>query len=296
MAREGVAPRLVNEREAPEEVREVLAEVRGVFRSTLTPDLFLALAVWPRLLNEAWGQLRPNAATHFFEESADRLRIKAVEDAHSLAERQVPGLSALAGRELPEGWLATLDGFHYLYPKALLAAAALGEALRGEEFGAGPVAKERLAEVPFGPAPGMIDLNPPPEPTPEGRQVLSRFQAALGAPRLPALFLCLARWPRLLADIWDLFSNAQGIEALAGKVDDLHDFARRQAYHLPYGLDLGPPLVLGMGLEPREVAQAVGYFEQLLPLALLLVAALEVALRGHGAARLSPFPVPEARL
>jgi hypothetical protein len=76
-------------------------------------------------------------------------------------------------------------------------------------------------------------------------------------------------------------------------VADLAEFARRQAFHLPYPVALSREEVLRIGYPPAEVAAAVSYFEGLLPQALFLAAALAVLLWGHTASRASPYPVPE---
>jgi hypothetical protein len=293
----GYRPHLAAEEEAEEAVREVYEEARAAFRSTWTPDLFRALGVWPPLLAEAWRQLRPNLLTRFFEESADRLRIKAAEEAAPIAEKELPGAPARSEWRPQEELKRLVGSYHYLYPKALLAAAALGEALRGEEMGMGPVAKEKLAEIPPGAPPEMAQLAPPPEESLEvgARAILGRIRQALAAPHLPAIFCAVARWPHVLQDVWDFLSAARALDAYGPKVAELVQFARRQAHYLPYELDLRPDKVLGMGLRPIEVAAAVGYFERLLAEAVFLAAALEVIFRGHAAARASPFPVPEPR-
>lgn len=295
---EGYAPELIDLEEASAEVRELLQDAARCLRSTWTPDLFLALAVWPRLLSQAWEGLRPNVLTNFFEESADRLRFKAAEDAAAVAAKELPGAP------LPSEWRPgdelrrVVDGYHYIYPKTLLAACALGESLREAHFGVGPLGTDETAEIPPGPPEGMPVLAPPPEHelAPEARGLLSRIRLSLAAPHLPAIFLSLARWPEALADAWDFLSAARALNAYGPKVAELQEFARRQSHHLPYPLALNPEKLLGMGLEPPKVAAAIAYFERLLPEAIFLAAALAVIFRGHLAARGSPFPVPEARL
>jgi hypothetical protein len=291
-------PRLASEEEAPEAVREIYEDIRATLRSTSTPGLFQALGGWPDLLAEAWRQLGPNLRTRFFEESADRLRIKAADDATGIAEKELPGALPPSAWRPPEELKHLVEGFHYLYPKVLLAGAALSEALRGGEFGAGPAARELLSEIPPGAPPGMVGLAPPPAESlaPEARDLLGRARQILRAPVLPSLLPAVARWPEALRDVWDFFSAARSLDAYGPKVAELHSFARRQAYHLPYGLDLRPDKVLAMGLRPAEVAAAVGYFESLLSQAVFLAAALQVIFRGHATARASPFPVPEAGL
>lgn len=294
----GYRPRLVSWEEAPQPVREVLEDVAAALRSTWAPEPFLALAVWPGLLPAAWAELRPNLTTRFFEESADRLRLKATEDAAALSAKGLPGAPTPAEWHPPEELRRQVAGYHYVYPKALLAAAALGETLRGAHFGVGPATTEELAEIPLGAPPGMPPLAPPREEelAPEARALLSRISLALPAPELPAIFSALARWPEALQDVWDFLGAARGLNAYGPKVTELKEFARRQAHHLPYVLALSPEKLIGMGLRPPEVAAAIEYFEAVLPEAVMLSAALQVIFRGHLAARSSPFPVPEPRL
>jgi len=294
---EGWEPRLIEEAQAPPEVRGVLEEAAPVLRSTWTPDLLRALAAWPELLGDAWAQLAPNLRTRFFEESADRVRLKAVEEAAPLVAKRLAGAPA-PGEWQAEGELvAAIDGYHYVYPKVLLAAAALFEALRGAEPGFGPLATEELSEVPLGAPEGMAPLAPPAEDdlSPEARSLLARLRALLEAPVLPEVFATVARWPEALQNLWDLVGAARTLDGYGARVNDLAEFARRQSHYLPYGLDLPPHKLIGMGLRPQVVASALNYFEATLAEAVLLVAALEVIFRGHPAARNSPFPVPELR-
>ncbi|MFH0811060.1 MAG: halocarboxylic acid dehydrogenase DehI family protein [Pseudomonadota bacterium] len=290
------SPPLVAGEEASAAIREIYVDIAASLRSTWTPDVFKALAVWPALLQEAWRQLAPNVRTRFFEESADRLRLKAAETAAPLLRSDFFSAALGKPRLAPEA-RALIAGYHYVCPKTLLAIATLRRALRAEGFGLAPTAWEELVEIPSAPPEGMPPLDPPAaeDMAPAARVVLRDVRRTLEGPP-PPLLQSLGRWPDLLEETWDVLGTARGHELYGTRLADLLELAERQAAHLPYVVDLRPEKMIGMGYSPSEVAAAVAYFESSSGEAVLLTAALQVVVRGRAAAMASPYPVPEEKL
>jgi hypothetical protein len=113
----------VLEDNATPEVKRVYDDIKTALRVPLVDLVFRDLARYPDFLTVAWRQLHPNVQSIYFERQADRVRARAVD-----AVATWSSAPAAPDDELR----ATLEVFHYVNPKLLIAVAALRAAVGGK--------------------------------------------------------------------------------------------------------------------------------------------------------------------
>jgi hypothetical protein len=279
------AAEVLEENAAPS-VKRVYDDIKAAFRVPLVNLVFRDLARHPDFLQLAWRQLHPNVQTVYFERQADLLRARAVEVASGLGT--APPLE-------DEEASTTLQVFHYVNPKILLAVAALRSAVGGqypklEEL---PAAEKR--KVPGGVPTGapeimMVDASV------EGPSsaLLSEIRAATGVPLVNSDYRALARWPDYLTEAWRCLRAARAEESFVRREREIRLMAERAILILPFRMDVSAHTMRLCGLDEQsidEVRSILNLYYRALPGLIVSIAFLSIGALGAERARQSPFPV-----
>lgn len=276
----------VAEEDAPAPIKAIYDDVRATLRVPMVNLIFRVLAGQPDYLHLAWRQLKPNAATVFFEESADVIRARAVDG--------VAGLATPPGAE-PAAVANALRIFHYVNPKLLLAVAALRAATSGqypqlEELPAG--AKRQIAPgVPEGAsAPATVD---PSSASPAVAALFDDITSTLGLPVVNSDYRALAAWPSYLESAWTALKPlTQRAEYLALN-RDLRAMADEAVMVFPFRIETNPHTLRHCGLSERDIDTVrftLDQFYRLLPGLIVNVSFFAAGAFDRDAARTSPFP------
>src|SRR2546430_695291 len=140
----GEAIQTVDETQADRQTIEIYELVTRKVRVGRVPLLFKALAA-EKALGPCWHAMRPAIRVRAFEEAADDLRARAARTSVDLGCPLIETQLEWAGYDIDEidQIRGQVDIFHYINAKLLMAAALLGESLRG---GCGGVARGARAE------------------------------------------------------------------------------------------------------------------------------------------------------
>lgn len=289
MARKGP----VSERAASGETERIYHEIRQSLRVTGVNLIFRTWAANEPFLSAMWEELQPNVETRAFEEAADRIRAEAVR-----AALRLDRLGAWEACDLGESqrWQLrrALDLYHYVNPKLLVLACAVGRALRGEAVGGAGGSTERILR---GPPAGMPPMEMVAE-RPDDRRLRRLFRDivhTLGLSHINSDYRTMALWPDYLEEAWSRLSPIVRAGEYRSEAFALRQSAMQLARGLPFPVELPRDVLERMGEDPDELLETTEKFEHLLPPLILNVALCAVDASADPQQLVeSPFPAPSA--
>ena len=195
--------REVTESQAEGRIAEIYDEIRRVYAAPYVSSLFRHLAIYPGLLEWAWGTTRPAFLSGAMQHAGwRRVDVSALAPLPAIPRSALRslGVDAAAGVEIAD----ICRTFTRVSPINLVFAGCLQRLLAGET-GAPDASNETHASM-AGPLPPALPRLPAMVPwealTDDQRAVLDTFETDLaGEPFVPGLYRILARWPAYLAHL-----------------------------------------------------------------------------------------------
>ncbi len=279
----------IPEQEAVGETERIYYEIRQTLRATGVPQVFCSWAGHGQFLPLVWSALQSNAETRLYEDASDRLRVKA---ARLIKPMEKPDVSAHVrlGESQTYHLCASLDLYHYLYPKLLVLTSAVHLALASERIG-----KEEtraLERIERGAPAGMIAMELAPE-EPQDLRLRALFEEMKKTSKLPGVVMdirTLALWPDYLIEARKrLMPIIVGPEYKQAS-DRLIETARKEAGHLPYPVSIPREKVKAVVPDVEEVTALTSDFERAYARCILNITLLECDWRDPEALASSPFP------
>lgn len=269
----------IPEAEATGKIKGVYDDIKSTLRTPIVASLFRALAVYPDYLQVAWLGLKPNVQTVFFEARADQLR--------AFAAQSLPVLSAPSA---PAPALQSLDVFHYLDPKLLLAAAALKTASTGQQPRLTELPRDEKRQI----APGVPkDVQPPALTASAPADLFGQIESRFALSTVPDEYQALAQWPDYLQGAWEAVLKLMAAPEYARLERQLRRMAEETILALPYRIDIGPHILRQSGLSESDldgVQQTLNRYYRALPGLVAGSALLATGAHGKEDAQRSPFP------
>ena len=261
-------PKPVPERNANGETERVYHEIRQTLRVSGVPLIFRMLAGYRNILPLIWDELRPNLETREFENSADRIRARAVQTAQTLLSSNKP--SILSGESQRYQIQRALTLYHYIDPKILLLTSALTISLHGETVGWSAVDSHELPLIATGIPPNMYAMElADPGSEPQLSDTFEEIKNALSLPAANSEYRTLALWPEYLCSAWarlrPLVKNAHYRRA----AEELRQLSIHLARRLPLPIGLSLRTIDASGEDSDHVLRTVERFESLLPILIL---------------------------
>lgn len=284
----------IPEQESAGETERIYHEIRQTLRSTGVPQLFCSWAGYGKFLPLVWSALRPNAETRLYEEASDRLR---AEGARLIKPMEKPDVSPRVrlGESQTYHLRASLDLYHYLYPKLLVLTSAVQRALAGERIG--KEENRELERIERGAPAGMIAMELAPE-EPQDPRLRALFEEIKKTSKLPSVVMeirTLALWPDYLFEARKrLMPIIVGPEYKQAE-ERLKQTARKEAGNLPYPVSIPREKVKGIVPDVEEITALTSDFERAYARCILNIALLQCDWRDPDALASSPFPAPSRR-
>lgn len=279
----------VQEYEAEGETERIYHEIRQTLRVTGVPQLFCDWAGRGKFLPFIWSALQPNAETRAFEEASDRLRAEAARLLKPMEKPNVSGYVRL-GESQTYHIRASLDLYHYLYPKLLLLTSAVRLALGGERLGKGETGE--IERIERGAPVGMIAMELAPEEPhdPRLRELFEEMKKNAAPPGVIMEIRTLALWPDYLIEARKRLMPIVVGPEYKRAAEHLSETARREARGLPYPVSLPRGKVKAVVQDVEETVALTSRFEPAYVRGLLNIALLESDWKDPDSLALSPFP------
>jgi hypothetical protein len=279
------------EYEAEGETERIYYEIRQTLRSTGVPHLFCSWAGHGKFLPLAWSALQPNAETRAFEDASDRLRAEA---ARLLKPVEKPNVSrhVRLGESQTYHIRASLDLYHYLYPKLLLLTSAVRLSLDGERIGKGETGE--IERIERGAPAGMIAMELAPE-EPHDPRLQELFEEMKKTSMLPAVLMdirTLALWPDYLIEARKRLMPIVVGSEYKRAAEHLSEAARKEAQNLPYLVSIPRERAKAVVPDIEQVAALTTHFERAYARCILNMVLLECDWKDPDLLALSPFPSP----
>lgn len=277
----------VSDEEAQGRVREIFDDIRSTLKVPFVNLVFRTLAPYPAYLELAWGQIKPNAGTRFFQEITDGIRMRAMEGiggefslSNHLVWLKQQGYDAGEIRRVDE----VIRLFHSVNPRLLGVTTVLLQSLEGREVGGDPGTTREVVglEEEFAQPTELVSDE---AASPQVRAVFEDIQRTLAIPITPCDYRALARWPDYLQMAWGelmLIVRSEPYRVLRGKIDV---YTTTSVRRLPYAVHAGRKELLAAGIsaeEIEEITSRVRLFQGLLPGLILNMAAMKLALEKGG--------------
>jgi hypothetical protein len=284
----------IPEHEAVGETERIYYEIRQTLRVTGVPELFCSWAGHGQFLPWVWSVLQPNAETQVFEEAADRLRAEAARLIKPMEKPDVVSHVRL-GESQTYHIRASLDLYHYLYPKLLLLASAVQLALRGERVGTERI--RPVERIERGAPARMIAMEWMPE-EPHDPRLRDLFEEMKKSSKLPVLTLgirTLALWPDYLIEARKRLMPILVAPDYKRAEERLSGTARKEARNFPYPVSIPQEKVKAVVPDVEEIAALTSHFQRAYIRCLFNVALLECDWKEADALAVSPYPAPSLR-
>jgi hypothetical protein len=276
----------VLEEDATGDIKGIYEDIRNALRIPFVPDVFLKLATEPDYLLLAWRQLHTNVQTVYFERSADRIRLHAVERVKSLA----------AAPSAPDERIKNvLQTYNYLLPKLLIAITALRVATTGQGPRLADLPAEEKRQIATGVPEGMArpDVVAAGSATPEVERVFEDILNTLRVQTVSTEFRMLATSPAYFESAWNTFKELSSRPEGVRLQRELKAMADETVLSFPFRMDLSPHTLRLCGLTEAgidKIREVLDRFHALVPLLTIGTAALAVSALGTDRAKTSPFP------
>ncbi|MDC4223944.1 MAG: hypothetical protein MPW15_06870 [Candidatus Manganitrophus sp.] len=279
----------IQEYEAEGETERIYYEIRQTLRVSGVPQLFCSWAGHGRFLPLVWNALQPNAETRAFEEASDRLRAEAARLIKPMEKPEVSRHVRL-GESQTYHIRASLDLYHYLYPKLLLLSAAVQLALAG-----GRIGKEETRElerIERGAPAGMIAMELAPE-EPHDPRLRELFEEMKKISKPPVVIMdirTLALWPDYLIEARNRLMPIVVGWGYKQAMERLGEAARKEARRLPYAVSIPREKMKGVVPDGEQIAALTSGFERAYARCILNIGLLECDWKDPDLLVASPFP------